>query len=239
MPGKREEDDSLRLEGYLGTSKKPAASESERKAQLAAARASRSITRTSIRVYGNETKWLGGIADTLCSFDGLRDITGQFCDGAIVCLTAGEQQRLRGLLHQAMEDMDIGLGLPQPEAEVLTIEQLKGRRFQEVFVAPEINPESTELGGGVAGVRCRPCWSAPGALGTSALSCSLQQHRHQPFLQPLDLLGGDPIEAALGPVVVEQLDHNPVGSHLSGGVDPVLPLHPCDCDFDGWPHFPC
>lgn len=140
LPGKRSKDDSTRLERYLGTSKKPAASESERKAQLAAAQAARNITRTSIRLYSDEAKLLAGIAGTLCGFGALRD-------GAIVCLTAGEQQRLRGLLRQAMDKMDIGLGLPQPEAEVLTIEQLKGRRFQEVFVAPEINPASTELGG--------------------------------------------------------------------------------------------
>jgi hypothetical protein len=166
LPGKHSKRVLDRLEKYLGTSKKPAASESERKAHREAAEARRSITRTSIRVYRNRDKWLGGIAKTFCSFGGLCDITGQFCDGAIVCLSVGEQQRLRGLLHQSMEEMDIGLGLPQPEAEVLTIEQLKGRRFREVFVAPEINPKSTQLGGmlrvfgsarvGLHLVRCEP-----------------------------------------------------------------------------------
>jgi hypothetical protein len=100
--------------------------------------------RTAIRTYGDEAEWLGtdtgkGVAGTLCCFGAIRD-------GAIVCASVGEQQQLLDLVRGLIEGLDIGLGLPQVEPEVLTIEQLKGRRFREVFVSQGIDPASTPMG---------------------------------------------------------------------------------------------
>ncbi len=137
-----------RLEGYLGSeagrSTAPLSDE-----ERAAIRSHLSIRRTAIRPYSNEKKWLGdeegnrpsdqplkGIAGTLCGFDALRD-------GAIVCLSVGEQERLRVIVQRIVEKLDTGLGLPLPEVKILTVEQLKGQRFQEVFVSAEITPAAT------------------------------------------------------------------------------------------------
>jgi hypothetical protein len=136
-----------RLEGYLGSrAGRPAALSDEERAAI---RSHLSIRRTAIRPYSNEKKWLGdeegnrphdqplkGIAGTLCGFDALRD-------GAIVCLTVGEQERLRVIVQRIVEKLDTGLGLPLPEVTILTVEQLKGQRFQEVFVSAEITPAAT------------------------------------------------------------------------------------------------
>jgi hypothetical protein len=136
-----------RLESYLGgkEGRPPALSDEER----AAIRSHLNIKRTAIRLYNDEKRWLGddegnrpgdkvlkGIAATLCGFDAL-------CDGAIVCLTVGEQQRLRDIVQRLVEMQDTGLGLPLHEVNIRTVEQLRGRRFQEVFVSREVNPATT------------------------------------------------------------------------------------------------
>jgi hypothetical protein len=163
-----------RLEGYLGGKKgRPIALSDEERAAI---RSHLSIKRTAIRVYDNEKKWLGdnsaspnlkGIAGTLCGF-------GALLDGAIVCLSVAEQQRLGGIVRGLVEKQDIGLGLPLPEVKILTVEQLRGRRFQEVFVSPEINPATT------------PCETMLRVLGSSRVGLHLIR---VPFQRPLGLQG--------------------------------------------------
>lgn len=136
-----------RLEGYLGAKEGRPSALSD--VEWAAIRSHLSLKRTAIRLYKHEKGWLGdnegnrlgdkvlkGIAATLCGFDALRD-------GAIVCLTVGEQLRLRQIVQRLVEEQDIGLGLPLGEVNILTVEQLRGRRFQEVFVSGEVNPATT------------------------------------------------------------------------------------------------
>ncbi|MCT0229902.1 hypothetical protein KQ306_03360 [Synechococcus sp. CS-1324] len=135
------EREANRIEGYLGSKEGRPTAQAPFDRTLWKDR--RRIVHTAIRLYANEKKWIGdnpasfkGIAGTLCGFGALRD-------GAIVCLTAAEQQRLRGIVRGLVEKQDIDLDLPVPEVVILTVEQLKGQRFLEVFVSAEINPATT------------------------------------------------------------------------------------------------
>ena len=64
-------------------------------------------------------------------------------DAAIVCVSAVQVQNLVRLLRrmQGEEFQQSGGKLQDPP--VLQVKQLAGQQFQEIFVAPEINPVSS------------------------------------------------------------------------------------------------
>jgi hypothetical protein len=64
-------------------------------------------------------------------------------DAAIVCISAAQVQNFVRLLRrmQGEEFQQSGGKLQDPP--VLLVEQLAGQQYQEIFVAPEINPVSS------------------------------------------------------------------------------------------------
>ena len=89
------------------------------------------LSYTAISV-SSEKAWLKAIRRSLCMYD--RQ------DAAIICQSTSEQQRLnlvvRRLRGQEFQDST----MPIAESPVLLVNQLAGRKFQEVFLSAEFGP---------------------------------------------------------------------------------------------------
>ncbi|MFM7550015.1 MAG: hypothetical protein ACKO8I_14350, partial [Cyanobacteriota bacterium] len=100
-----------------------------------------------IEQHPEEKGWLASARRTLCGFDALRE-------GAMVCRTDEERQKLREQLQRyirddyflfpGIEEQDTAGGPPDPPVLLIPeLSQLEGRMFRELFLAPGIGPWTT------------------------------------------------------------------------------------------------
>ena len=82
-----------------------------------------------------EKSWRNAIRATLCKLNRR--------DAAIVCISAVQVQSLVRLLRRMEGEEYQQSGGKLQDPPVLLVEQLGGQQFQEIFVAPEINPVSS------------------------------------------------------------------------------------------------
>lgn len=99
---------------------------------------------SAIRAHSSEADWLGSARRTICR-------PGWFDDPScarIVCSTRAEKERLTGLLRpQLLEAASLpGVQGVSPDCSpVVLIDELKGRRFREVYLAADIGPTITPV----------------------------------------------------------------------------------------------
>ena len=87
------------------------------------------------KVHPDERSWLIHATGTLCPFNALRS-------AVIICLTEEARQRLIKLLNREKQKHFQDPTMPTTEEQVLLVDQINGRQFQEVFLSAEFGPAS-------------------------------------------------------------------------------------------------